>query len=152
MSSWLSLGTPVADTLWVATSVVQAAGIVGWAGRLESPAPHVPPDPLELELDELAVVDELVVLAEWEVVEEREVADDVDDVLDDVELVEELFELLDDVVLEDDDPADIEPVADTIAGCVFGPVLFAQKPNPVELPGTMTASKDAGVTVMSDPL
>jgi hypothetical protein len=62
----LSLGTPPPVTARFAVSVVQAAGIVGSAGRLASPAPH-PLPALELRLAELveaAEPDEAVEAAE----------------------------------------------------------------------------------------
>jgi hypothetical protein len=58
VSMLLSLGTPPLATARLALSVVHAAGIVGSAGRFESPAPHAPVVPvllLLLELDDVLV-------------------------------------------------------------------------------------------------
>jgi hypothetical protein len=58
----LSLGTPPPETARLAWSVVHAAGIVGSAGRFESPAPQAPPVPVEVA--PVLVVDVLPVLVE----------------------------------------------------------------------------------------
>lgn len=70
VSSVVSLGTPVAETVWDAVSVVQAGGIVGCAGSAVSPAQRAPLPPstaapllLELLLLDPPLLLELLLLA-----------------------------------------------------------------------------------------
>jgi hypothetical protein len=114
----LSLGTPPAGTFRLACSVVQAAGIVGSAGKFASPAPHVPALVVLLELDVDAVLELEVRTEDVEVDDVEDRDEDAVDVLaplaDDPVLVVELVELSEPAAVVDApvvtaDPLEVPP-------------------------------------------